>query len=88
MPTIYKTDNPGATAAEIEARLPKTYFVRRGDIVSAFGLSREDFAALVPSVFKPAPLPAPKAGKKQYDRFVRAQVLEAARAMEHGRKPA
>ena len=64
-------------AADIDAALPRSYFVKRGDIISAFGLTRNDMEALVPSAFVPSPNPGFKRA-----RFVRSQVMEIARKWE------
>lgn len=79
----------GITAAEVEAKLPKKFFVRRGHIIEAFGLSDEEMSALVPSVFKAQYLPTNKRGKKKVEKsravFVRAQVIAIARNWEGGK---
>lgn len=81
MPTSLQSPAAGVTAAEVDAALPRGFFVKRGDIMAAFGLGRRDIEALVPEVFKPAPIP-PVAGKRPRDRFIRSQVLEVARSWE------
>lgn len=92
MPNVSKThDNAAAgfSAAEIDQRLRRGYFVKRGDIMAAFGLTRDDMDALVPEVFHPAPLPATKTAggkvKRPRHRFVRSQVMEIARQWERAR---
>ena len=68
----------GATsAADVEKKLPRTFFVKRGDIMNAFGLSKKEIAALVPEVFTPAPVTQFKR-----DRFARTAVLAVAQRWE------
>lgn len=84
-----QTKDGGVTAAEVDQKLPRGYFVKRGDIVKAFGLSRAEMDALVPEVFKPAPIPKTNAPRARYQtnraRFVRSQIMAIARQWE---KPA
>jgi len=79
------------TAAEIDGALPRTFYVKRGDIARAFGFTDEEMTALVPAVFAPvylAPNPRPKKrekttnARKTYARFVRSAVLGVARRWE------
>ena len=76
MPTENNT-TAGRTASEIEQKLTRGYFVKRGDIMKAFGLSKSDMPALIPSVFVPVPNP-----RFKHKRFVRSQVMEVARRWE------
>lgn len=83
----------GMTAAEIDARLPRKLFVKRGDLQRAFGLTRKELDGLVvmdsrklTSAQKRAHVAAgrfvaeyPVAG---YARFVRSQLLQVARQWE------
>lgn len=72
------------SAEEIDRVLPRTFFVRRGDIISAFGLSNDEFSALVDSeVFKAEYLPPNKRRRKKAPKttraaFVRTQVMAVA----------
>lgn len=75
--TTPKIKNGGVTAAEVDQKLPRGYFVKRGIIMEAFGLTRDDFEALVPDIFKPADNP-----KFKRARFVRSQVMAVARQWE------
>lgn len=79
--TNQTTTTGGRSAAEIEAALPGKFYVKRGDIMRAFGLTRGDMEALVPDTFRPDPNP-----RFHRNRFHRSQVMEVARAWE--RKPA
>lgn len=76
-----KKYNAGSTVAEIETKLPKTFFVRRGDVRDAFGLSEEEMTALVPTTFHPTYLSPNKARGRKKSRalFVRSQVVDVAR---------
>lgn len=76
--------NGGISAAEIEAKLPKSLLVRRGHVRAAFGFSEEEMATLVPAVFKPVYLPPNKRRGHVRSRafFHRSQVIAAAREME------
>lgn len=82
-----QTKDGGITAADVDQKLPRGYFVKRGDITKAFGLSRAEMDALVPEVFTPAPIP-PKPGrparKQMKHRFVRSQVMKVAHQWERG----
>jgi hypothetical protein len=79
----------GVTVADVERILPKTFFVRRGHVRAAFGLTEEEMTALVPSVFKPTYLPPNRRGKKKIKTsravFVRVQIVAVARAWGEGR---
>lgn len=79
----------GISVAEVEANLPKSFFVRRGHVRAAFGLTEEEMTALVGDVFKPRYLPTNKRGKRKIKTsravFVRAQIITVARAWEDGR---
>lgn len=68
----------GITAAEVEASLPRTYFVKRGDIQRAFGLTREETAALIDDGTFRAEYPV----KNGRARFVRAKIVAIARRWE------
>lgn len=71
------------SAAEVDALLPKKFFVRRGDVAAAFGLSEKQMAALVPAIFTPFYLPPNKAGNRsRRAMFVRSKVLAVARELE------
>jgi hypothetical protein len=88
-----KKGDAGVSAAEIEQRLPKTFFVMRGHIAAAFGFTKEELSVLIADgVFVPkypfggAPC-VEKRGKKtivrgERARFVRSQVLAVARKWE------
>ncbi len=89
MPTHPDTTS-GITAADVDSKLRAGYFVKRGDIMKAFGLSKSDMDALVPEIFKPAPFPKTKTAAARYKtnraRFVRSQVMAVAKSWE--RSPA
>lgn len=86
MPAKITSPMSGISAADVEAKLPKGFFVRRGQVRDAFGLTDEDMGALVPEVFKPQYLPPNKRnGKKRVKSravFVRSQVVAVARKWE------
>lgn len=86
MPAKTASSTSGISAADIEAKLPKGFFVRRGQVRDAFGLTDEDMGALVPEVFRPQYLPPNKRkGKKRAKSravFVRSQVVAVARKWE------
>jgi hypothetical protein len=98
MPTTYHTQDTAAVAvsvAEVEAKLRRGVFVKRGDIVRAFGLTRSAADALIPGVFKPVPLPGLSRPSKRTGqpttprcRFLRADVIAIARSWERGRAAA
>lgn len=74
-----KRQTSGAvSAAEIEAKLPKSFFVRRGHVREAFGLSEEDMTALVGNKTFAAEYPV-KGGRAC---FVRTKILAVARRWE------
>lgn len=66
-----KNSTGGVSAADVEAKLPRTFFVMRGHVASAFGLTREEMKVLVNdgTFTKSYPL-----GKNTRARFVRTQV--------------
>lgn len=80
----------GRSASEIDQELPRTFFVRRGHIVKAFGLTQEEMTTLVAAgVFVAEYLPTNKrvregreAAKKSRAVFVRSQVLAKAASWE------
>jgi hypothetical protein len=76
-----KKTNGAISVAEIDAALPRTFFVRRGHLRAAFGLSEEDMASLIPGTFHPTYLSPNKARGRKKSRalFVRSQVVEVAR---------
>lgn len=76
-----KKTTGSVTVAEVEASLPRTFFVRRGHIKTAFGLSEEDLAALIPGTFQPKYLSPNKARGRKQSRalFVRSEVVAVAR---------
>jgi hypothetical protein len=75
-----KSSSGAITAADVDAKLPRRFFVMRGDLQSAFGLSKEEIAALINDGTFVAKYPLGKAGKRA--RFVRSQVLAVARKWE------
>jgi hypothetical protein len=76
-----KKTNGAISFAEIDAKLPRQFFVRRGDIRDAFGLSEEEMSALVPGTFHPTYLSPNKARGRKKSRalFYRGQVVDVAR---------
>jgi len=74
------------SVSEIDRELPNTFFVRRGHIVRAFGLTQEQMTTLVAAgVFTAQYLPTNKtarrgrqAVRKSRAVFVRSQVLKVA----------
>lgn len=76
-----KKNTGPSTVAEVEAALPKGFFVRRGHVQAAFTLSDEEMSVLIPEVFKPTYLAPNKARKRKKSRalFVRSQVVAVAR---------
>lgn len=68
----------GIDAATIAEKLPKSFFVRRGHVRAAFGLSEEDMTALVANGTFVAEYPV-KGGRAC---FVRTKVLAVARKWE------
>lgn len=73
-----KNNTAGIDAATIAERLPKAFFVRRGHVRAAFGLSEEDMTALV--LNKTFVAEYPVAGGRAC--FVRTKVLAVARKWE------
>ena len=68
----------GVTAAAVDAALPRTFFVMRGHICAAFGLTSEDMTVLVrDGTFVAKYL---RAGGRA--KFIRSQVLAVARKWE------
>lgn len=90
-----KKSTGGVTASDVEKTLPKTFFVKRGDIVKAFGFTREEVSVLIADGVFAAKYPFGKSRTvrrrgKDVDvaaraRFSRAQVLEVARRWESER---
>lgn len=82
-----KKPSGAGSAAEIEASLPRTFFIRRGDVQQAFGLSDDNMAVLVPGTFHPTYLAPNKARGRKGSRalFVRSQVVAVARQWESNR---
>jgi hypothetical protein len=72
----------GFSVETVEQKLPRTFFVRRGHIRDAFGLTEEEMSAFVPGVFKPKYLPTNGRGKTTRAHFVRTQVISVARQWE------
>lgn len=68
--------NAAVDAVSVDRLLPKTFFVTRGDIATAFGLSKAEMAALVDCGTFAAKYPFGKEHRRA--RFVRSQVLEIA----------
>jgi hypothetical protein len=80
-----KKTNGGITLAEVAKALPGTFFVRRGDVRAAFGLSEEEMSALVPGTFHPTYLSPNKARGRKKSRalFVRSHVMAVAKQWEN-----
>lgn len=78
----------GGSAADIDARLPRRFFVKRGDVQAAFGLTKQQMRDLVDAgVFVakyPAPL-RPGANGKAKALFARTEVLAVAHKWEAGK---
>lgn len=82
----------GVSAADVDSKLPQRFFVMRGDVMAAFGLTGEEMTVLVGQGVFRAEYPLGKsrtvtAKKKQKIvtarmRFVRTQVLAVARKWE------
>lgn len=77
----------GMTVAEVQEKLPRTFFVRRGHVRDAFGLTEEEMSALVGAgIFKPVYLPTNKRGKRKIKKsravFVRTQLIAVAKQWE------
>lgn len=85
MPAKSLAPTAGITVADVDAKLPKGFFVRRGQVRDAFNLTEEDMGALVPAIFKPEYLPTNKRKKVKKSRavFVRSQVMAIARKWEN-----
>lgn len=83
-----KNTTGGITAAEVDAKLPRSMFVRRGHIHFAFGLSKEEVSALIAQGIFVAKYPFGKTRNigsrttKNRAHFLRSQVLAIARAWE------
>lgn len=73
-----KRDTGGVNAADVDAKLPRTFFVRRGHVRAAFGLSEEDMTSMVQSGVFVAEYPV----KKGRACFVRSKVVAVARRWE------
>lgn len=78
MPAKTTTDTTGVTAAGVDASLPRTFFVMRGHVRDAFGLTKEEMRTLVDDKTFVAKYPV----KNGRARFVRSQVLAVARRWE------
>lgn len=74
-----KKTTGGISAADVDAKLPRTFFVMRGHIQNAYGLTKEEMSLLVACGTFRAEYPF---GKKTRARFVRTQVMAVARKME------
>lgn len=73
-----RTNGSHRSLADVDAALPRTFFVMRGHVRDAFGLTREEMNALVMNRTFVAKYPV--AGGKA--RFIRTQVLQVAREWE------
>ncbi len=90
------TTTTGVSAADVDAKLPKTFFVMRGHVMAAFGFTGEEMSALVAQRVFLAKYPLGKTHtvlKKKKEkvvqsrmRFVRSQVLEVAKRWEETEK--
>lgn len=86
-----KINSAGISMAEVEARLPRTYFLMRGQIREAFGFARHEMDQLVAQGVFRAEYPFGGVRREQRGRrvvlcgararFVRTQVLAAARRL-------
>lgn len=86
------TTGTGVSAADVDAKLPQTFFVMRGHVMAAFGFTGEEMSALVTQRIFRAEYPLGKTHtvrKKKKDKvvesrmkFVRSQVLAVARRWE------
>jgi len=74
-----KTASSGIDIKAVEAALPGTFFVMRGHIKVAFGLSRRELDDLVERKVFVAKYPM---GARSRARFLRSQVLAVARTWE------
>lgn len=82
----------GISVAEVEAKLPRALFVKRGDIREAFGFTRTEVGVLIDDGTFAAKYPfgktrKEKRGSKVVDvesrqRFLRSQVIAVARKWE------
>lgn len=68
--------------ADIESKLPRTYFIMRGHITAAFGFTREETGVLIGQGVFAAKYPF---GARTRARFLRSQVLEVAKTWSGGR---
>lgn len=75
-----KKTNGAVSVAEIDASLPRRFFVMRGEIARAFGLAREELSVLVRNGVFVAEYPLGR--NRRRARFVRTQVLAVARKWE------
>lgn len=69
----------GVTVAEIDAMLPRTFYVTRGSVAQAFGFSKRELRALIAQGVFRAEYPF---GSGRRARFVRSQVLKVAKNWE------
>lgn len=67
------------TAEEVEAKLPLRYFVMRGHVRDALGLSEEEMTVMVENKIFRAEYPV-KGGRA---RFVRSKIVAYARKLEN-----
>lgn len=83
-----KQTTGGITAADVEAKLPRTFFVKRGDLMHAFGFTSEEITALIEQKVFKAEYPLGKTTKIRGKtvsarmRFVRSQCVAVARRWE------
>lgn len=70
----------GVDVAAVDAALPRKFFIMRGDVRDAFGLTEEEMTILVAARTFVAEYPI-KGGRA---RFVRSQVVAVARRWERG----
>lgn len=79
-----KKTSGAVTLEDVEKALPPSFFVRRGHVRAAFGLSEEEMTALVPDVFHPTYLSPNKSRRRKKSRalFVRSHVIAVARQWE------
>lgn len=69
----------GIDLADVGTKLPATYFVTRGSITEAFGFTKNEVQRLIEKGVFVAKYPL---GTGSRARFIRSQVLSAARALE------
>jgi hypothetical protein len=74
-----KKTTGGINVADVETRLPKTYFVMRGHVERAFGLTKEEMTLLIGTKTF---VPEYPFGPKTRARFVRSKLLAQARKWE------